>query len=1208
MVGSQLQLQPQQPIFSNLRFYLQESFVSKNSQQAEQLTRVINKHGGKRLFSSSSEGALIYLFNDFTTQEFEVAKNQGHPIIGIKYLVECAQKNRPINFDMLEQHPIYSDCLFGVVVSTFGFTSEANQEIVNIVQYLSGEYAQKLSTRVTHLIVNTEYDPSHSKTIELARNNNIPLVIPAWVSQCFQDSIIHDYRQFSAVFYNCIICTSGFQNTEKKEIKEGITCRGGTISGDYNAEVQILITNSSNSDKYAAAKANNIPIVSFEWYKDCINTGLFRDFSIYSINNGIIQTLPYQPQSKQQLYLQQQPLQQQQQQQQLYQPFQTPPSLQRQLSQSQQRVPENKYKPTPMPSTTQISKYTIPTAISTTTTNFTIPQQQHYQQQQNQFHNNNEFNNSDSSNNQIILHSSSMENELAKKQQELFYGKNILIKGFPEEELNQVILHVSKYAQVIDEHSIPSEWTSTNMDIHYIMAPHEKNINLNEGCSGIPVVTTDWFDRCINSCQIIDPNEAPIYSPLPNLSVFKGLKITSEGFSENEERPIRATAKLLGATYLGKKFGKGTTHLVCSSRGESYTLSLGKKIPVVTVDWLFESARAGRRLDETNFSLNKLISNGTENDFSIITNNNNDKNDNDKNDNDNSNNNSINIFKGFTIFISSKIIHSAEKYIKYIEYLGGEYTLSAFDKITHYITNEYDHLETQNFIDANFVQVSPKWLESCWGSKSLLSENDFQPLKIVNEEDSLPTIQSLAKTPSQLFNANSTQEKIIKTNTITTTIEDIMVEDNIALNSSSASSKGFDKIFKALSTLPVHNKQPHSKIGINKNRIEYYNQNKLSIVPKINKPSLNISSLIDWEKSERDDSDSDSEPMKIDDDSVSSTSFNSVSLNNSVAISNNGDFISDPEEDSSQNLFKEYQASLETSSQMITYGNETEILRKKKLLESYYSTSGQSSSKHPPSSTLSSNLNKGNDSVAENILNMLTKPTQHETNETLNKGPSAIKSTMIFVLSGFADSDELARYTAMLLRFGGFLESSINKDVTHVITKQPSRSEKVMGGSAAGSWILKPSFLVVSNEKGVLEKEVDHQWNEESYCGDPKIDLWINSSLKCQRIVAQNGRKIFDLARIAFSSKNIHTFEAWKKILSCGNAELFEVGAIKSLDELKDKRITHYIYFNTKETDPIYNLIDKNPSAGIQVLLTNTITKHLNNGEYLIPLKKKKKS
>ncbi|XP_036917156.1 DNA topoisomerase 2-binding protein 1 isoform X3 [Sturnira hondurensis] len=199
----------------------------------------------------------------------------------------------------------------------------------------------------------------------------------------------------------------------------------------------------------------------------------------------------------------------------------------------------------------------------------------------------------------------------------LFSQKSFLVLGFSNE-------NESNIATVIRENAgkIVSLQSRTVAD--YTVVPLlGSDIEAAVG----EVVTNTWLVTCIDSQTLIDPKSSPLFKPVPVMAGKTPLEDCVISFSQcagAEKDSLTFLAELLGASVQeffvrkanAKKGMLASTHLVLKEpSGSKYEASKKWNLPAVTIAWLLETARMGKRANESHF----LIENSTKKEQSLET-------------------------------------------------------------------------------------------------------------------------------------------------------------------------------------------------------------------------------------------------------------------------------------------------------------------------------------------------------------------------------------------------------------------------------------------------------------------------------------------------------------------------------------------------------------------------------------------------------------
>ncbi|KAF4020590.1 hypothetical protein G4228_012630 [Cervus hanglu yarkandensis] len=199
----------------------------------------------------------------------------------------------------------------------------------------------------------------------------------------------------------------------------------------------------------------------------------------------------------------------------------------------------------------------------------------------------------------------------------LFSQKRFLVLGFSNE-------NESNIATIIRENAGKIVSLQSRVVADYAVVPLlgcEVQATVGE------VVTNTWLVTCIDYQTLIDPNSNPLFTPVPVMAGMTPLEDCVLSFSQcvgAEKDSLTFLANHLGASvqeYFVRKSNakKGmfaSTHLVLKEPGGSkYEAAKKWNIPAVTIAWLLESARLGKRANESHF----LIENSPKEERSLET-------------------------------------------------------------------------------------------------------------------------------------------------------------------------------------------------------------------------------------------------------------------------------------------------------------------------------------------------------------------------------------------------------------------------------------------------------------------------------------------------------------------------------------------------------------------------------------------------------------
>nr|XP_010300811.1 PREDICTED: DNA topoisomerase 2-binding protein 1 [Balearica regulorum gibbericeps] len=185
----------------------------------------------------------------------------------------------------------------------------------------------------------------------------------------------------------------------------------------------------------------------------------------------------------------------------------------------------------------------------------------------------------------------------------LFVRKRFLLLGFGDEDESCI-------ADIIKENAGKILPLQSRTIADYAVVPLL-------GCTVKPtvgdVVTNTWLITCVEQQLILDPQSNPLFTPVPIMEGVSPLEDCVLSFSQfigAERDSLVYLAELLGARVQeffvrkanAKKGMFASTHLVVREPdGSKYEAAKRWNLPAVTVAWLLQSARTGKRADESKF-------------------------------------------------------------------------------------------------------------------------------------------------------------------------------------------------------------------------------------------------------------------------------------------------------------------------------------------------------------------------------------------------------------------------------------------------------------------------------------------------------------------------------------------------------------------------------------------------------------------------------
>ncbi|KAF5921877.1 hypothetical protein HPG69_013051 [Diceros bicornis minor] len=199
----------------------------------------------------------------------------------------------------------------------------------------------------------------------------------------------------------------------------------------------------------------------------------------------------------------------------------------------------------------------------------------------------------------------------------LFSQKSFLVLGFSNE-------NESNIANIIRENAGKIVSLQSRVVADYAVVPLlgcEVEATVGE------VVTNTWLVTCIDYQTLIDPKSNPLFTPVLMMAGVTPLEDCVISFSQcvgAEKDSLTFLANRLGASVQeffvrksnAKKGMLASTHLVLKEPGGSkYEAAKKWNLPAVTIAWLLETARMGKRANESHF----LIENSPKEEQSLET-------------------------------------------------------------------------------------------------------------------------------------------------------------------------------------------------------------------------------------------------------------------------------------------------------------------------------------------------------------------------------------------------------------------------------------------------------------------------------------------------------------------------------------------------------------------------------------------------------------
>ncbi|XP_062980170.1 DNA topoisomerase 2-binding protein 1 isoform X2 [Elgaria multicarinata webbii] len=195
----------------------------------------------------------------------------------------------------------------------------------------------------------------------------------------------------------------------------------------------------------------------------------------------------------------------------------------------------------------------------------------------------------------------------------LFSGKRFLLLGFGKEDESCI--------RAVIEENAGKVFPQQNKAIaDYAVVPL---LGYKVDSTVGDVVTNTWLVMCAEQQSLLDPQSNPLFTPVPMKEGHTPLQhcvLSFSQFSGAERDSLIYLAKLLGARvqeFFVRKANPRkemlvSTHLVVKEPdGSKYEAAKKWNLPALTVAWLLESARTGKKADESKFLIDTVVTQET---------------------------------------------------------------------------------------------------------------------------------------------------------------------------------------------------------------------------------------------------------------------------------------------------------------------------------------------------------------------------------------------------------------------------------------------------------------------------------------------------------------------------------------------------------------------------------------------------------------------
>ncbi|KAL9096996.1 MAG: hypothetical protein Q9165_000960 [Trypethelium subeluteriae] len=189
--------------------------------------------------------------------------------------------------------------------------------------------------------------------------------------------------------------------------------------------------------------------------------------------------------------------------------------------------------------------------------------------------------------------------------QGLFQQKDVCIFGFDSQK-TEILRHhlITRAAQV---QVLPNSSTKVSSPIPekgFLMIPHDSPTDLRacipEKHGKLTVVSEWWLESCLQRNIVVDPAEDVFSSPMPTSPIqdFTGLSICSTLFTGMDLKHLAKAVEIMGASF-HEPLTTDVSILVCRTQptlsNGKFAFALRHAIPVVSVDWFYDSIKIGHK-------------------------------------------------------------------------------------------------------------------------------------------------------------------------------------------------------------------------------------------------------------------------------------------------------------------------------------------------------------------------------------------------------------------------------------------------------------------------------------------------------------------------------------------------------------------------------------------------------------------------------------
>jgi NAD-dependent DNA ligase len=133
------------------------------------------------------------------------------------------------------------------------------------VNRLGGAFCRDLTEACTHLIAHRV----GSEKCKMQQKRKGLILAPAWIKDCFDTKMRVDETNYRLhLFFGYRLCLTGYDPSQRDEIKRLVKQHGGMYTGDLSAECTHLLCAERSGKKYHAAMQWGVAAVRKEWLFD----------------------------------------------------------------------------------------------------------------------------------------------------------------------------------------------------------------------------------------------------------------------------------------------------------------------------------------------------------------------------------------------------------------------------------------------------------------------------------------------------------------------------------------------------------------------------------------------------------------------------------------------------------------------------------------------------------------------------------------------------------------------------------------------------------------------------------------------------------------------------------------------------------------------------------------------------------------------------